>query len=74
MVSPRAGSAAPVASAAATALQQSLELYLALRRRGKTAEAVIFPGESHGFHTFKARQQYMRAVETFADKYIGGIR
>lgn len=56
------------------ALQQSLELYLALRRRGKTAEAVIFPGESHGFHTFKARQQYMRAVETFADKYIGGIR
>jgi dipeptidyl aminopeptidase/acylaminoacyl peptidase len=47
------------------ALQQTIELYLALKRRGKDADALIVPGEAHRF-ILKANQfAYMERIESF---------
>lgn len=50
------------------AMQQSLELYLALLRRGVPAEALVFPGEAHQFKKTENIRRYFRAVERFFDQ------
>ncbi|MEM1245291.1 MAG: prolyl oligopeptidase family serine peptidase [Acidobacteriota bacterium] len=47
------------------AMQQTLELYLALKRRGKDARALIFPGESHGINLERNQALYLEAIEEF---------
>ncbi len=53
------------------AMQQSLELYHALRRRGIEAEGVIFPGEDHRYQRYASRLRYLEAMETFLEKHLG---
>lgn len=55
----------------AAAMQQSLELYHALRRRGKPVEAVVFPGEAHSIARYESRLRYMQAMEEFLERHIG---
>ncbi|MEM0953080.1 MAG: prolyl oligopeptidase family serine peptidase [Pseudomonadota bacterium] len=54
------------------AMQQSIELYQALRRRGKPVEAVVFPGEAHSIQRYESRLRYVEALDDFLQRYIGG--
>ena len=50
----------------------SEQLYMALKRLGKTAELVVFPGEFHGIATPSYnRYLYTRYLSWFA-KYVKG--
>lgn len=53
------------------AMQQSLELYTALRRRGKTVEAVVFPGEAHQIKRYESRLRYLEAIDDFLGRHLG---
>ncbi|MEO0399411.1 MAG: alpha/beta fold hydrolase [Pseudomonadota bacterium] len=53
------------------AMQQSLELYHALRRRGIATEAVSFPGEDHSFSRHASRLRFMEAIDSFLNRYVG---
>ncbi|MEM9358474.1 MAG: prolyl oligopeptidase family serine peptidase [Pseudomonadota bacterium] len=55
------------------AMQQSLELYHALRRRGIETEAEIFPGEDHGIKRYQSQVRYLEAIDTFLQKHLGPI-
>lgn len=55
------------------AMQQSIELYHALRRRGIEAEAVAFPGESHGISVHKNRIRYIETMDNFLEKHLGPV-
>lgn len=50
------------------AMQQSLELHLALKRRGKWTEALIFPGEAHQLKKTAHILQTLETVEDFLDR------
>ena len=52
------------------AMQQSLELYLALQRRGKDVDALIFPGEAHGILLRRNQIRYIRRIEDFLDRRL----
>lgn len=52
------------------AMQQSIELFHALRRRGVTAEALVLPGESHGFSRHASRLKMLRSVDSFFKKHL----
>ena len=51
-------------------MQQSLELYLALQRRGKDVDALIFPGEAHGILLRRNQVRYIRRIEDFLDRHL----
>ncbi|MEM8988263.1 MAG: alpha/beta fold hydrolase [Pseudomonadota bacterium] len=53
------------------AMQQSLELYLALKRRGKTAEALIFPGEGHQFYRTENIRRSLEAMDAYLQRHMG---
>ncbi|MEM6415819.1 MAG: prolyl oligopeptidase family serine peptidase [Pseudomonadota bacterium] len=55
------------------AMQQSIELYHALRRRGIETEAVVFPGESHLIAVHENRVRYLEAIDRFLEKHLGAI-
>jgi dipeptidyl aminopeptidase/acylaminoacyl peptidase len=52
------------------AMQQTIELYLALQKRGKTVDALIVPGEAHRFILRKNQLAYMRRVVDFVTKHF----
>ncbi|MEM8564250.1 MAG: alpha/beta fold hydrolase [Pseudomonadota bacterium] len=52
------------------AMQQSLELYLALKRRGKVAEALIFPGETHSFNIRAHTREILLRTEQFLEAHM----
>lgn len=52
------------------ALQQTLELYLALQRRGKRAEVQVLPGESHGVSLYRNQVRQLEAIEAFFTRHL----
>ncbi len=52
------------------AMRQSIELYQALRRRGKTVEALVLPGEQHGVQTLELQRLYVRSIESFLERQL----
>ncbi|MEJ1964976.1 MAG: prolyl oligopeptidase family serine peptidase [Gammaproteobacteria bacterium] len=52
------------------AMRQSIELYQALRRRGKTVEALILPGEQHGIQTLEHQRLYLHSIEDFLERRL----
>jgi dipeptidyl aminopeptidase/acylaminoacyl peptidase len=54
-------------------MQQSVEMYRALKRNGATVELVIFPREGHGFE--ELRHRLAKAVREFGwfEKHLRGI-
>jgi|GEM_PF-1738858 len=52
------------------AMQQSLELYLALKRRGIETEALVFPGETHKFRRTKNIRAFISAADTFLAEHL----
>lgn len=51
------------------AMQQTIELYQQLGRRGKDVDAVIFPGEAHALRLLRNQRRYIGAVEAFFRKH-----
>lgn len=47
------------------AMQQTLELYLALQRRGKKVDALIMPGEAHSIRLYRNQVKYMQKIDDF---------
>ena len=52
------------------AMQQSLELHLALRRRGVESKALVFPGEDHGYARHATRAKFLAAIDEFFDTHL----
>lgn len=51
------------------AMQQTIELYQQLERRGKDVNAVIFPGEAHTLRLERNQRLYINAIEAFLQKH-----
>jgi dipeptidyl aminopeptidase/acylaminoacyl peptidase len=51
---------------------QSLEMYRALRDRGKTVELVLYPREQHGFHEYYHLLDRMRRDDVWIARYTLG--
>jgi len=52
------------------AMQQTLELYLALKRRGKIADALIMPGEAHSIRLYRNQKKYLKKIDAFLAKHL----
>ena len=52
------------------AMQQTIELYLALQRRGKPVDALILPGEDHGIRLHRNRVRYMLKIDEFIREHL----
>jgi len=52
------------------AMWPTIEMTLALRRRGVPAETLIFPGEDHGFYLHANRSRMAHRVWQFLDKHL----
>lgn len=53
------------------AIQQTIELVLALRKRGVRADTLIFPGESHGFLLQETNLIQFREISGFLEDTLG---
>lgn len=51
------------------AMDQTIDLYLALLNRGRRAEAVIFPGEAHALRLERNQRRYIEAIARFLERY-----
>ncbi len=52
------------------AMQQTLELYLALQKRGKTVDAFIMPGEAHSIRLYRNQIGYLKKIDAFIEKTL----
>jgi dipeptidyl aminopeptidase/acylaminoacyl peptidase len=55
-------------------MQQTLELYMALRKRNVAVDALIIPGESHSFFLASSRVKIIKKMEEFLDRHIPSRR
>jgi len=53
-------------------VQNSEQLYLALRRRGITTQLVVYPGEHHGGWTMPHQRDFMERRLAWYDQYVKG--
>lgn len=53
------------------AMRQTIELYLALKRRGKTVDALIMPGEHHSIKMYQNQVRYLKKINEFIDNQLG---
>ncbi len=56
-------------------IEQAEQFFVALKRQGKTAEFVRFPGGSHGFRNEghpKLRVEYLQRMVDWFGRYLGG--
>jgi len=51
------------------AMDQTIDLYLALLNRDRRAEAVIFPGEAHALRLERNQRRYIEAIGRFLERY-----
>jgi dipeptidyl aminopeptidase/acylaminoacyl peptidase len=53
-------------------VQNSEQLYLALRRRGITTQLVVYPGEHHGGWTMQHQKDFLERRLAWYDQYVKG--
>jgi dipeptidyl aminopeptidase/acylaminoacyl peptidase len=53
-------------------VQNSEQLYQALRRRGITTQLVVYPGEHHGGWTMPHQKDFLERRLAWYDQYVKG--